>query len=299
VPDEKCERYLLVTNAAVNAPIVSLIKAQADRSVSAPQIVQALRTAGKVSRHKTSKIQEIIDDVLKYSDEDLERLVSCIEIVEASTASLDASGEVANGFAIDPRLDARVVLQALLGWLTASLQSAWRGQQIGLVSRAACVRQCREIEAGLARRRLLPKPAREVPVDQTDRNRAMARPFVHHLTLIEAEEDDVLQAVDHFIQFNIEKSRLVQEGEIALLEWKDRGDRLTARWKNIFRSTKRDLAGRSASEVGVKILQLSTYDYHEPLGNEVCRELYMTSGHYHRLADEDHVWWHPEYRSKP
>ena len=41
----------------------------------------------------------------------------------------------------------------------------------------------------------------------------------------------------------------------------------------------------------------ATYFHCEPLGGQSCSEIYMTSGHYHRLADDDEVWWHPTYRA--
>ena len=190
-------------------------------------------------------MQLIIDDVLSRSDDDLADLVSRIEIVEVTNERSDQD-ELANALGLDPRLDPSVTLDALLGWVTKTLQGAWRSQQPGVISRAACLAQRREIENALARRRLLPKPAREVPVAQQDRARAMTRPFVHHLSRVEAEEDDLLQAVDHFIQFNIEKHRLASDGEIADSEWEDRGERLRQRWVNIARQAKERFQGSRA-----------------------------------------------------
>lgn len=289
-----CQRFLLVTNTSVASPIASKLKALAagDAGVTAKMIVAALREAGKI--RSRSQIQTVIDDVLSRSDDQLLKLVSRIEIVDARNTQGDQD-EIANGLALDPRLDRAVTLDALLGWLTKTLQSAWRAGQPGIVSRAACLAQRREIEDALARRRLLPKPAREVPVQPKDRTRALTRPFVHHLSRIDADEDDILQAVDHFIQFNIEKHRLANAGEVADSEWEDRSERLRQRWINIVRQTKRELKGHKPEDIGVRILERSTYDHLEPLGGDPCNELYMTSGHYHRLADEDGVWWHPTY----
>ncbi len=292
-----CRRFLLVTNNPVAAPIASMLKILGSdgAGVTAKEIVVALRAAGSPKRKSQSQVQLIIDDVLSRSDEELAKLISGIEIVEARNERSDQD-ELANKLGLDPRNDPGVALDALLGWITNTLQEAWRSQQPGMISRAACIAQCREIESALARRRLLPKPAREVPVAQQDRARAMTRPFVHHLARVDAEEDDVLQAIDHFIQFNIEKHRLANDGEVAESEWEDRGGRLKQRWINIVRQTKREFKDREAAEIGVKILERSTYDHREPLGSDPCSELYMTAGHYHRLADEDGVWWHPNYR---
>jgi hypothetical protein len=263
--------------------------------VAPEAIVKAMRTVGHATRKRASQVQSIIDDVLSHTDEELVRLVSRIEIVESKNERSDQQ-ELANRLGLDPRIEPSVTLDALLGWMTTTLQEAWRSGRPGLISRGACLTQCREIENSLARRRLLPKPAREVPVAQRDRTRAMTRPFVHHLARIDAGDDDIIQAVDHFIQFNIEKHRLASNGEVADSEWEVRSERLRQRWINIARQTKRELRGSEPEEIGVRILERSTYGHLEPLGADPCNELYMTSGHYHRLADDDAVWWHPHYR---
>ncbi|MCP3469324.1 hypothetical protein NLM33_03160 [Bradyrhizobium sp. CCGUVB1N3] len=293
-----CKRFLLVTNNPVSTPIASMLKAQsADGGPSPDAIVRSLRAVGGSRPKSRSQVQSIIDDVLNRSDNELARLVARIEVVEARNQREDRA-ELADALSLDPRLDPGITLEALLGWLTNTLLECWRAGRPGMISRAACIAQRREIEDALARRRLLPKPAREVPVAPDDRARASTRPFVHHLTRIDADEDDVLQAIDHFIQFNIEKNRLASDGEIADREWRDRGERLKQRWLNIKRQAKRDYEGRPPEHIGIKILERSTYDHLEPIGSEPCRELYMTSGHYHRLADDDQIWWHPDYRPR-
>lgn len=290
-----CERYLIVSNTPVNSPIAILMKGIASGSSQPREIIAALRAAGR-PRTK-AKIQQIIDEVLAYDDDALAELIARIEIIDQFDAG-KSRREIANGLAIDPRVDAGIILDALLGWLTRTLRSAWQDQRPGIISRQACVRQCREIERLQARERLLPRPARDLPIEDIDRDRALARPFVEHLSRIDADEDDIFQAVEHFVQFNVEKHRLALEGEIADREWRDRGDRLRQRWRNIVRSTRLEHSSRTPQEIGQRILAQSTYQHLEPLGGEACNELYMTSGHYHRLADDDEVWWDPTYRSR-
>lgn len=298
VNSSTCKRFLLVTNKPVSTPIASMLKGQtADGGPSPDAVVKSLRTVGASKPKSRSQVQSIINDVLNRSDNELARLVARIEVVEARNQREDQA-ELADTLSLDPRLDPGITLDALLGWLTNTLLECWRSGRPGMISRAACIAQRREIEDALARRRLLPKPARDVPIAHHDRARAATRPFVHHLTSISADEDDVLQAIDHFIQFNIEKNRLANDGEIADGEWGHRGERLRQRWANIRRQAKRDFEGHPPEHIGIKILERSTYDHLEPIGNEPCNELYMTSGHYHRLADEDQIWWHPEYRPR-
>ena len=61
------------------------------------------------------------------------------------------------------------------------------------------------------------------------------------------------------------------------------------------RITKREFAG-SSEAIGQRVLADTTYDYREGLDGQACDELYMTSGNYHRLAEEDEVWWDPLFQ---
>jgi C-terminal domain 7 of the ABC-three component (ABC-3C) systems len=291
-----CGRYLLAVNTEVTGQIALQIKRLRSGDVTPAEIVAALRSAGLPTRRTraSSRLQACIDDVLLEGDAALEALVSAIEIVDGQV-SMDWRSIVLRGAAVDDTVDQGVVLQGLLGWLSDALITSWRAGQPGVVTRQALIRQCRALERSLIQRRLLPRPASEVPVAPADRSRAMARRFVDHLGRIEAEREDVVQAVDHFLQFAVERWRLAKEGGIPRDEWKHRGDRLQQRWANIARMVKRENVGEPRSAIGHAILSRTTYDHYEPIDGLDCRELYMTSGHYHRLADADAVWWSPDF----
>ncbi len=289
-----CDRYLLVTNVRIEDGVASMWKRNADTTATPAHIVEALRTISKTK--SKAKIVKTMQDVVSADDSVLTMLASRIELIDGFTLA-SARQEMINGFALHPGLDQQQILDFLLGWMTRVLKEAWDMGQPGLISRLACIRQCREIEASLARQRFLPRAARDVLIAVNERNRALARPFAEHLRRIEADDDDLLQAVEHFVQFNIEKHRLSADGDVADREWQDRGDRLITRWRNIVKNTRRVHRDLRPVEVGQRIMSEATYFHCEPLGGQSCSEIYMTSGHYHRLADDDEVWWHPTYRA--
>lgn len=290
-----CYRYLIVTNTASTDTIASALKRRQTNEISAAEAVAILRSdSGPKSK---SQIQTTIDDVLGRSDAVLAALIAKIEIVESGSL-LDSRKVLTNALAIDPGVDAETVLDSLLGWSTNLLRILWQKGKIGLIDRRAFVAQCRLVERSLIRQRLLPRPARDVVPDDQDRARVKARPFVDHLGRIDITEDVVLEAIDHFLQFNIEKHRLTTQGEIPDREWLDRGDRLTTRWRGVIRQVTLDLPAETDLVRGQHILARSTTGYHEPLGGQDCGELYMTAGHYHRLADENTVWWDPTFKTR-
>jgi hypothetical protein len=123
----------------------------------------------------------------------------------------------------------------------------------------------------------------------------LTRNFVEHLSRISAEQTDIVQAVDHFLKFNIEKHRLVREGDVPLGEWSNRSNRLKERWRNILRRRTREMTSESRSTIALAVLADTTYEHRESLDGHPCDELYMTSGNYHRLAEDDEVWWDPGF----
>jgi hypothetical protein len=195
-------------------------------------------------------------------------------------------------------VDETAVIDQLFGWVTRNLLSSWRAGKPAHISRQAFINQCRAIESRLERARLLPRPSADVPVSASARTSAKNRQFVAHLLAIKADEDDVSEAIQYFVQFNIETHRLVSEGDIPDAEWENRGHRLEERWRHIFREQKRSCRNAEACAVGMRILEETTYHHREPIDGQPCGELYMTAGHYHRLADSDIVWWHPAVRRK-
>lgn len=292
-----CRTYLIVTNTRPTGAVVAALRSSAAQGNRSVQIVQALRQAGagKARRSgKLSQIQRVIDDVLSLGDDALADLANRIELVEEFDVTA-AKIEIANGFGIDPGVDRDLVLYSLSGWFAETLKQAWERGKPGVVTREACLNQCSVIERSVLRRRLVPRPASEIRVDGGAIENARGRPFVDHLGRIETNLDEILQAIEHFIQFNTEKHRLVAEGEIPFEEWANRGERLKQRWAGVVRRVALNHRNESRITQGRHILADTTYDHYENLAGQACEELYMTAGHYHRLADDDAVWWDPEY----
>lgn len=293
-----CARYLFFVNRSVETPVAMLVKARMRQDKTSAEVLAALRAQGTSPKSRAKSIsqaQALIDRVLQRSDETLIALIDRIEIVEAGDPAEDRAA-MANGLGLSPRVNAEDILDSLLGWLTRLLREEWAAGRLGLITRTAVLLQKDALQARQARGRLLPRAASDVMVSDADRAGALSRTFVEHLGRIEVGSDDIVDAVDHFLKFNVEKHRLVIEGEVADREWRDRGERLRTRWRGLMRRHSRTMTASPVSEVGQAILADATYDHHEMLDGQPCGELYMTSGHYHRLADEDEVWWDPTYR---
>ncbi|NDW07467.1 hypothetical protein GTK09_23915 [Jiella sp. 40Bstr34] len=294
-----CVRYLFFVNRPVNTPIATLVKKRMRQEATSADVLSALREQGLSGKDKkTGQAQVLINRVLQRSDEDLIALIDRIEIVEAGDPAADRAA-MANALGLSRRVNAEDILDSLFGWLTRLVREEWSASRPGLITRDAVLLQKDALQDRQARGRFLPRAASDIMVSEADRAGALSRTFVEHLGRIEAENDDIIDAVDHFLKFNIEKHRLVVEGEVADREWQDRGERLRGRWRTLMRRRAREMKFLPATEVGRTILADATYEYQEPLDGQPCGETYMTSGHYHRLADENEVWWDPTYSPDP
>lgn len=284
-------RYLLATNAEAAGSVAAGVRGVSAGSVGLDEAVARLRAAGQSKRR--SRLQTIVADVLASTDHQLAEMLSRMEIVDRTGDWSATRSIIANGLGLDPRVDRDLVVEAMLGWLTSTLMGAWRRGLPGVVSRTACLIHANQVQRSIGRRRLLPRPAGDVRVDEAEAQSAMTRRFVSHLSDVEADDGTVVDAVQHFLQFANERHRLVGEGEVPDREWSDRSDRLHQRWTNEVRMAGIERPELQGPRLGRLILGRTTFSHLEPLADEPCNELYMTAGHYHRLADDDRVHWLP------
>jgi hypothetical protein len=243
-----------------------------------------------------TKIQAMIDDVLASTDSDLLDLARRVELVEQYDSSAQRP-EIAARLGLHPDIECDVVLDAVMGWIIERLKTSWDRNEAGVITKEECLRYVGNTQARQIRRRWMPRPPREVPVTDRDIENARGRAFVDQVVRIGLQEDEILQAIEHWAQFNTERYRLALTGDIPAEEWDDRAERLRQRWQQIDRRTARSHKDAPLVDRGYHVYSETTYDHHEDVAGNPCRELYMTAGHYHRLADDARVRWHPNYRA--
>lgn len=292
VEGKDCNRHLLFVNQWIPTPLATLLRDRVAEDKPTPEIVAAFRAAG--AKPGKARIDILITDVLARDDAALSSLIEAIEIVEAEEPTT-VRADLANGLGFHPHADADAIIHGLLGWLTTRVRTDWSDGRPALISRQEVLLQSHALQDLQKKSRFLPRASGDVPVSSDDRERALARNFVDHLGRIYAGQEDIVQAVDHFLKFNIEKHRLVKGGDVPLAEWGNRSNRLQERWRNIMRRRGREMSSESASVIGLAVLADTTYEHRESLDGHPCDELYMTSGNYHRMVETNDVWWDPSF----
>jgi hypothetical protein len=112
-----------------------------------------------------------------------------------------------------------------------------------------------------------------------------------------SDDDSVIDtAIREFIRCSIEKLRLSVDGNVTDEDWIAFDTTLQARWDKIRNRIKR-LAKQTDKEedVGFEIFTETTEEHREKLAGSDTEQVYLTSGTYHRLANNLKVGWHPQY----
>jgi len=261
--------------------------------------VDDLRAAG-TSRDKD--MQALMNNVLSFSDEKIGKVVKLLRLIDGSDGAAGKELRKKTIEALDlPRaIPADIIIDSLAGWLTDTVMEFWKDKLPGWVRHDAFNERKHLLIRQFYTKRIRERPEHEILLTDTQRKLAKLRRFVEHLMLVNADEDVVLDAIDEFLRFSAEYSRLLAEGEVDRNDWRSFFDELQRRWKNILRRHKLNRGMESKEIVGQRVLFEATSDDYRPhLGEYQTAHGYFTAGGYHRLADDDRVWWDPDFNDAP
>jgi C-terminal domain 7 of the ABC-three component (ABC-3C) systems len=292
-------RLILVTNRPV--PQDSLARRIAQDPQSEEQVDACIVELRSIALNASASIQSFADTLTSASDQELADLIRRIGLEDASgvTCSNEIRDSIASALHLHPSDDDALIVQILLGWLVTTLQSLWMRREPGWVSRAQFDSQIHAIRMSLKRDRQRERAERLIPVNQGDRESARSKAFVDRLIEIDLGDEDIDLAIDTYVRHSTEKYRLARLGEYVASDWLDFYDDLRTRWETIRPRVRRvaDRSSLSPEHHGQMLLDDVVHqDFCGTLAGERTIHLYFTQGGHHRLADEDQVWWHPDYQ---
>lgn len=284
----------LVTNRPVPACLARDIADASDGQ----GVATCIATMRSMSSEQ-SDIQKLIDRVLSYTDEQLAAMIIRVQLHDAGVETNPATipEEIVKQLQCPSWVSGKTVGQALMGWLHEVVMDCWTKREPAWITAQAFTDRKHAIIEELKSQHYRTLPASAVIVTSEQRAAAKLRQFVYHLSLIEADDDEVSDAVEEFLRFDSEHSRLLREGSLQARDFHAFFDELKHRWRKILLRLRRNSGTRK--EIGHNIFtETCDAEYRGPLGDEVTIHSYFTCGGYHALADSDAVWWHPDYDQK-
>jgi hypothetical protein len=288
-------KLFLVTNRPVPDCLARRLSAENKKQNDLAGVLAEIR---RIASEPNESIARFCKVVAEAGTEDLINLVRRIRLLDASDGMTSPAllRNTASLLHIPDHVNAQLVLEKLLGWLHVVIKNDWDSGRPAWVTRRAFSRQVFSTLKHIDGRRFLERAERLIPVSEEDRQKVRLSRFVEHLSMTTCAEDEVDSAVDAFIRFNVEYSRLLEEGDIHPADWDERGGRLRRRWEIILSRSRLNRAERTSEELGEGIYY-EVVEHRESLAGYVTHEFYLTSGHYQRLANSDEVWWNPDFPS--
>lgn len=242
-----------------------------------------------------SSLSELYTRVIAFEDEVLASVIERFELRDGSaSAGAELRRKIVGRLHLPSDIDADHVVRTVAGWLQEILLAKWRNEESGWISRRSFDAQLDRIRLELKRDRILARSATRLPLEASQKASARQQRFVEHLAQIAVDEEELDDAIEDYLRFGIEHLRLLNSGEVLIKDWNDRAGQLQDRWKRIARRIARGSRYLEPAQLGQDILEDTlSPDYLAPLAGEPQPEAYLTRGHYHRIADEDRVWWYP------
>lgn len=304
-------RFCLVTNKHLGECWVQRLQsAQGD----AERCLQLARELRRIGRRPAESLVDYVATVIAFSEEEIAGLLAVTEVEDASSASAGRAlrERIVSALHLTEGVSPEEIVQELLGWVVEeTLRKVRAGEPAWLTREAFDNRLCQLIyqhhDAVFRERaaRLL-----TVVLTAEDRERKRNDLFVRQLLLLELADDDeqLLEAIDDVLCCEIEFTRLAEDGNVTEKDVLAFQDRLSRRWRDIFRRHRRllqqrgDLPDGAAASAGLDILS-ETLEHREPLAGQQTVEHYLTRGTYHQLADQvapngsPTLGWHPYFQT--
>lgn len=293
--DDTTQLHLVTNRPVPSASLAAAMGRPEKTSADIASCIARLRAAGT---QPTEGLESVVRRVCDQSDDRLADVVRRIVLSDA-TAAVEGGAlrsRIVAALHIPGHADADRVVQALFGWMRDVLMAAWRERLPGWISRSAFDRQLDAILRDQRADRTRERATALVPVRAADRAAARGRLFVERLVELDLADDDVILSIDNYVRFSAESLRLNGEGEIVEDEWTGFFSQLSERWSIIRRRHHRNRGDAADAGLGESIFrETADTDYAAPLAGRPTTHFYFTSGGYHRLADEDQIWWHPKH----
>ncbi|EBR3471584.1 hypothetical protein B7M00_14795 [Salmonella enterica] len=294
--------YCLVTNKNVGENTLANLfsTAQTDEQIKA-----ALGELRKQANTITGEVKEIAEQVLSYSEDDLEFLIKNIILLDnhGTNSGLSIKSATINLLHLPSEIKehAETIYQSLLGLLVDKCQSAWKTKKPIELTKEPFFNLLHAEIIRFKRRNFIDQPMFKTSYKKYLESDKTSHTSIKQLQDIGQNDDACNLALSNYWAFYAERIRLYDSGEVPLSAWEERDDELYNRWLNIkFSLPKSGNTHEDNSSYFQKIyFHTMNPDYKASLNGNATGNSYFTIGNYHELAnnpdEELFVYWHDSY----
>lgn len=187
------------------------------------------------------------------------------------------------------------VAECLMGWLFVLCMRKWEAGEPAKISRSNLLKEFTACVQRLNTDAWRVRPEAQIALTSTEIAKQQGKKFVNHLIAIKIEDDCILSAIEDYLRTKSEHTRLLDEGEVLPSDFTALADNCHRIWDRKRKSVTLIHANLPPVQQGQTIFHNSLDTALPKLGQETVTEEYFKAGTFHSLADEDRVYWHPQY----
>ncbi|SFA58447.1 hypothetical protein SAMN04488511_11954 [Pedobacter suwonensis] len=296
-----------------------------NKRVSSTSTISKLHKANYVSDYKTDrnilegfydelfdigsklkgKSKELHDDIVTdYSKEDFINLLAKI-VLSADEFYPDRNKfkeEIKANLRIGSEVPFNSVYEKIFGWLVNDIIGKWAKGQEGTIKAQKLIDIKDVYIKESLERPFIEQAVSAIPVFDFERQQQQDKIFIKQLSLIEADEDDIVDAIDHFLRASKERDRWAENGTIPCQEdINELESDISRNWKGhkkrhlIEAKTKPTL---TKADVGNLIYIDSSNTAGYSLAGYPVIQPYTILGSLHILSDKLIIGWHPDWQTE-
>lgn len=255
--------------------------------------VEKLRDLGK---NPSDSISDYVGTVLGCNDETLKEMIRRIYFTDSDNYGReDLMGSIVSCLHIPETLPSDKIINELLGWMVSRAKTLWLSGKPAWITKEEFDEYYSKVSYRFSTQKFIETPARDlmhlIDINLKDH---MDRIFVKQLSLLEIEDDYIMDSIRDYNFCSYERTRIAQQGSVTKGELDNFENVLVERWKPIFM---RNSSMKMHPDIinGIKTYT-ETIDHKEPLAGQSTENYYLTRGTYHMLADILDVGWHPKFK---
>ncbi|RZK27227.1 MAG: hypothetical protein EOO43_00285 [Flavobacterium sp.] len=308
VPKEKA-RFVLSTNKRVSTTgtISKLHKANYTSNYKTDnKILEGFYNDLYESGQKLKgKAKEYYDNIVAtYSREEFINLLSKI-ILSTDEFYPDRNKfkeEIKNNLRIGSEVPFNSVYEKIFGWLVNDIIGKWAKGEEGTIKSEKLIDIKDVYIKESLERPFLEQAVSAIPVFDFERTEQLDKIFIKQLTLIESDDDEIVDAIDHFLRASKERDRWAENGTIPCQEDINELEKdITRNWKGHKKKHLIDAKSKptlTKADLGSLIYIDSSNTNGYSLAGYPVIQPYTILGSLHILSDKLSIGWHPDWQTE-
>jgi hypothetical protein len=248
-------------------------------------------TTNKLKRGLGKEVQQEIEVVLDQQNlGKLEWIISRFDYRHGSAESyVDLESKFSKMAVQDSLLE--LMMDRMAGWVKRQIDKAIENGKDAIISVKDFRKELVSYHVKLINQPFLERFAFEVPEAQYEEHKS--RIYYRQLTLIEADDNELMEAVGNYLSACAHAVRYCRDGTINTASLEEYAADLRTLWKQL--KTKWELQGSTKGDVhfGKSLLNDCSLQKTKMQGADVSTS--FMCGSFHGLADELKIGWHPNY----